>query len=155
MQTTKKVFKSVLCLVAILLLLAFLPIDRGVAFASFALQGNKETEQVKEEYQYYYQNLTGKEKEAYRYICAEIEQFPERVYIPELNKEELNRVFEAVLYDHPEYWFLDNHCNYESRGWSVFTWSAAFLPVYRCDSETYQKQKAQVEAAAEDILAKA
>ena len=155
MQKVKNFFKNLLVTVVVLALLLLLPIDRGFAFVAAASHGYKTSSITNDVNRYYYQNLTKTEQEAYRYICTQITDFPERIYIPKLSKDELNEVFEAVLYDNPEFWFLENYCNYESRGASFLTVCASFIPVYRCDSATYQEKQSQVEAAAEEILAAA
>ncbi len=153
MQKVKNFFKNLLMVFIVLALLVLLPIDRGFAFVAAASHGYKTSSITEEDNRYYYQNLTKTEQEAYRYICTQVTDFPERIYIPKLSKDELNQVFEAVLYDNPEFWFLENYCNYESRGASFLTVCASFIPVYRCDSATYQEMQSQVDAAAEQILA--
>ena len=54
------------------------------------------------DFKHYFGELNENEKRAYNAILRDIESFPEEIEIPELNNEELEKVWLAVMYDNPE-----------------------------------------------------
>ncbi len=106
-----------------------------------------------EAFHYYYRQLSEKEKKAYLYIYSQIEEFPEYIRTPVMTDEELDHVFQALLYDNPEFYFLDVTCNCETVESLLGPAAYKFIPLYRCDKAQYESMQAQVEQAADAILA--
>lgn len=154
MKTIKSSLKVFAIVFLMTLMLILLPIDRGVAFLSAKTNGyHVETTYSDAAYRHYYNKLTPVEQSAYNYIYAEIKDFPESVYIPTLESKELNRVFEALLYDNPELYFLDTSCDCYTIPSIFGNLSCRFVPTYRMNPETYVDMQKKVEAAAAEILA--
>ena len=59
------------------------------------------------DFKHYFGELNENEKRAYNAILRDIESFPEEIEIPELNNEELEKVWLAVMYDNPELIMLE------------------------------------------------
>lgn len=100
-------------------------------------------------YKYYYQLLSNKEKQAYANILDVIHTFPEATEIPLLNQSELTTVFEALLYDNPELFFLDRNCTITQRGTKAY-----FNAQYLISLSEYATQKQALFDTARDIVAR-
>ena len=96
---------------------------------------------------FYYKNLNSTSKKAYDLIMREICDFPERILIPSLGNSELDSVYEAILYDHPQFFFLKNTCNTRSNGAKTF-----FYPEYTMDKSEYDEKLAALEKAENEII---
>ncbi len=57
-------------------------------------------------HKHYFARLSDTEKTAYNAILSVIHTFPESVEVPSMTREELNRMYEALLYDNPELFFI-------------------------------------------------
>lgn len=57
-------------------------------------------------YKHYFELLSETEKTAYNAVLTEITAFPERIEVPVLTRDELNSMYEALLYDNPELFFV-------------------------------------------------
>lgn len=66
-------------------------------------------------YRYYYEQLDETEKEAYRAIFNELPSHPERVDIPILNSEQMDRVYNALNHDNPHMLCLEGGGVLETR----------------------------------------
>lgn len=98
-------------------------------------------------YKYYFNRLSELEKRAYNCILSETGGYPPRIKVPSLTKDELGNVFEALLYDNPEFYFTGRECTVR------FTGSRAFFhPEYAIDRDVYAAQMAAVEKAAQSFL---
>jgi len=97
---------------------------------------------------YYFNLLTDTEKHAYNNILNEIENFPVRVEVPDLDESGLNNVFEAVFYDNPALFFLDRKCSLKRIGRSSY-----FYPQYGFTSGEYEAQLAEFSAETRSALA--
>lgn len=99
-------------------------------------------------YKFYYDNLEDIEKHAYNEILSQIYSMPEKVRIPDINGEQLDRVFSALLSDNPDLFFVGRRCTLTAR--SIFNFCAV---EYYIDKETYAEQKEKLDAVCNDFLA--
>lgn len=97
---------------------------------------------------FYYENLDDTEKIAYELIMAEIENMPERIQIPQLDDEGLSDVFEALLYNNPEYFFLADNCKTETTSFG----KCYFIPEYSMTSFEYVKDMTELEQVKNEVL---
>ena len=83
-------------------------------------------------YKHYFERLSDKEKMAYNAILAVISTFPERIEVPVLTHDELNKMYAALLYDNPELFFLSSETIMRTLN------NRAYLyPDYRMDISDY------------------
>lgn len=99
---------------------------------------------------FYYKLLSDNEKKAYDLIMSEILDFPERILIPELSDSELDDVYEAILYDNTQLFFLDKTCSTQSE-----TFKTYFYPEYVMDKEEYALKFSQLENVENSIVSQA
>ena len=59
-------------------------------------------------YEYYFKALDGEEKRCYREILNGIREHREQFYITLAEDERVNHVYKAVLFDHPELYWVHN-----------------------------------------------
>ncbi len=90
---------------------------------------------------FYYEGLGSSEKVAYEQIMAEIKDMPKKVKVPVLDEEGLSEVFEAILYDNPELFFLSENCKSETSSFG----SCYFIPEYTMNLYEYDEQLAALE----------
>lgn len=98
---------------------------------------------------YYYSRLSEDEKEAYNTICKELPSHPERIRIPNLTLDQLNKVFIAVSYDNPMFICLGNSNNLITVGGRTY-----LEPTYNCSAEECDALCSRIEAKASEILSK-
>lgn len=92
-------------------------------------------------YKFYYEELSDTEKRAYNAILEEIYDMPERIVVPKISGEELDRVFSALLYDNPDLFFLGRKCAVETRFWLTY-----FSVDYIIDKSVLAEMTAKLEA---------
>ncbi|MBQ7654489.1 MAG: hypothetical protein IJS17_05395 [Clostridia bacterium] len=98
---------------------------------------------------FYYRNLSSeKSKKAYDIIMREIFSFPEKILIPNLSDTELDEVYEAVLYDNTETFFLGETCSTKSSGAKTY-----FYPKYALEKAQYEQRMSELESAEDEIVA--
>ena len=98
-------------------------------------------------YKAYFKRLSDPEKMAYNALLSEIYEFPQRVEIPPLTRDELNEMYSALLYDNPELFFLT--------GESVMRQvkkRAYLYPEYRMDAADYDAMSGKCGKIAAQIL---
>lgn len=99
-------------------------------------------------YKFYYETLGVPEKYAYNSILDDIYEMPELILVPHLDKDQLDDVFLALIYDNPDLFFIGRKCTVVSRmGISLFSVD------YLMDKDEYQKRKSALDEAAEKVLA--
>lgn len=98
-------------------------------------------------YKFYYDKLDDTEKHAYNEILLNIYDMPEKVRIPKINGEQLDRVFSALLSDNPDLFFVGRRCTLTAKGFYTFC-----AVEYYIDSETYAEQKAKLEEVCNEVL---
>ncbi len=100
-------------------------------------------------YKYYFGKLGNKEKQAYNNILEKIETMPANIQIPSLSQAELNRVFEALLYDNPYLFFLGRSCSVTTKGLKSY-----FNAEYVMSANEYSLKKQTLARKADEILSK-
>ena len=75
---------------------------------------------------HYFEQLDNTEKHAYNAILAEVRGFPEKIAVPSLTNDQLNRLYTALLYDNPELFFLDRYSSVRQNKKTAY-----FYPRYR------------------------
>lgn len=127
----------------------FLPFDSILAKCSAKREGYDVPSSYSDStYRYYYENLkSSDEQEAYRYIVAQLPDFPDRIAVPDLSNDQLQAVFQAVSYDNPEFFFLNTECSLKRIGSTYY-----FIPQYTMSQKEYEADMKKVKAAAQDIL---
>ena len=101
------------------------------------------------DFKHYFGELNENEKRAYNAILRDIESFPEEIEIPELNNEELEKVWLAVMYDTPELIMLGRECMLVSRDRKFW-----FSCEYAMTKDEYEQKKAELQAKADELGAK-
>ncbi len=96
---------------------------------------------------FYYENLEDTEKIAYELIVRKIEQMPYRIRIPYLDDEGLSDVFEALIYENPEYIFLSDKCKAET---TVFG-KSYFVPQYIMTVSEYRQKLQELDKIKEIV----
>lgn len=139
-------FKSVLCILAVVI---------GVHVANTAVEmadpwKNKAPEKLTDvgsPYKFYYDELEDTEKHAYNEILSNIYGMPEKVRIPKINGEQLDRVFSALLSDNPDLFFVGRRCTLTAKGFYTFC-----AVEYYIDNDTYTEQKAKLEEVCNGVI---
>lgn len=98
-------------------------------------------------YRYCYFELSPEEQAVYTVVLESIYDMPERIEIPEMVNGNLNKIFTALSYDNPDLFCLGLNCRVFTEGLKTF-----FEPTYVLDKETYQKQRAELDAVVSAIL---
>jgi len=98
-------------------------------------------------FKYYFSHLDNKGKQAYNNILENAEAMTESIEVPYLSQNELNTVFEAVLYDNPQLFFLGRSCSITVKGLKSY-----FVPEFLLDPGQYAKMNTEVEAQAKKIM---
>lgn len=120
----------------------------GEAVSLFSFSGKYLTEeQLSNHTFYYYNQLSDTEKQAYGCIYNEIFEQPERIRIPKLDDEQLNRVFQSLSYDNPELFCIENTCRAISAGGRCY-----FEADYNCTPDEYNKMTSELSQKANEIL---
>lgn len=101
------------------------------------------------DFKHYFGELNENEKRAYNAILRDIESFPEEIEIPELNNEELEKVWLAVMYDNPELIMLGRECMLVSRDRKFW-----FSCEYAMTKDEYEQKKAELQTKADELGAK-
>ncbi len=147
----KKILSAVLTLV--------LGVGSGFLLWLVAMDGTEKlkekNESLPDEPQYtyngfYYEGLETSEKIAYEQIMAEIMEMPKKIKVPVLDEEGLSEVFEAILYDNPELFFISENCKSETSSFG----SCYFIPEYTMNLYEYDKQLAQLEKIRDSVKEK-
>ncbi len=95
----------------------------------------------------YYQNLKPIEQKAYTLIIEKIYKMPDFILVPDLNEEELDNVFVALLLDNPDLFFVGRKCSIKS---------ALLYDLFSCEyiisREEYHKQKEELDKKCQEII---
>ncbi len=97
---------------------------------------------------FYYKNLDDDEKIAYELIAEKIESFPSKIRVPEIGSDKLSDVFEALLYDNPEYFFFSEMCSTETDHFG----RCYFVPEYSMSISDYAEDIEELEKVRDYIL---
>ncbi len=139
-------FKAALCIVVLII---------GVHVANNVADEidpwkNKAPEKITDfgsPYKFYYDNLTDIEKHAYNEIITNIYDMPEKIRIPDLDKDGIDNVFSAILADNPDLFFVGRKCWLISKG--IYTYCSVD---YYIDSDSYPGQKEKLDEVCEKII---
>ncbi len=96
---------------------------------------------------YYFNRLSNLEKHAYNNILSGIDERPWRIEVPTMTQSELGKIFEALLYDNPAFYFTGRECTVGLSDRNAF-----FYPQYEIDEATYSAQMTAVENASQAFL---
>lgn len=99
-------------------------------------------------YKLYYEKLSSVEKQAYNMILDKIYDMPDKILVPDVDEESLDNVFRALLYDNPDLFFIGRKCSVTAELWNDF-----FSVEYIIDKSDYEKQKAEIDAVCDSIIA--
>lgn len=109
-----------------------------------------------EEVLYYgYQSLSKKEQKVYRQIAEGLEQQEIEIRITPLSEERLMTVFNMVMIDHPEYFWIEGEFQYttvEDLNKNTKT-AIQLMPVYTVEKEHTESLKQQIEQQADVWIA--
>lgn len=99
-------------------------------------------------YKFYYAKLDNLEKHTYNEIITHIYDMPERIEVPAINADQLDRVFTAILMDNPDLFFVGRKC----------TLSSEFLKTYCAvdyiiTKEECAAQREEIKKVKQDIIA--
>lgn len=78
-----------------------------------------------QDYQYFYQKLSQSEQAIYQRIYYACHEYQEEVPLETTNIEEVKTIFEKVLYDHPEFYYINSQFQYFKNRQTI-----KFLPKY-------------------------
>ncbi len=98
-------------------------------------------------YKHYYGKLDNIEKHAYNEIISEIYDMPEKIEVPAIDADQLDRVFSAILMDNPDLFFLGRRCTLTSEMLKTYC-----APEYIITSEEYSVQLQEIEQAKQKIV---
>ena len=114
---------------------------------SETFDGVPETVDVYNEDAFFYSRLGENQKKAYNLIMKEIYDFPEKIVVPSLTHKELDRLYEAILYDNNDLFFLKPSCSISSVGAKTY-----FKPEYMLSRTEYENRMVEIEKAQKHIL---
>ena len=99
-------------------------------------------------YKHYYDDLENTEKHVYNRIISNIYGMPERIRIPFIEIEQLDKVFTALLYDNPDLFFVARRCSIVTR------LSGTYCTIdYLITPEEYAEQKEKLDAVCNKVIA--
>lgn len=108
-----------------------------------------------EVFYYGYQSLSKEEQKVYRQIAEGLEQQEAEIRITPLSEERLMTVFNMVMIDHPEYFWIEGEFQYttvEDLNENTKT-AIQLMPVYTVEKEQTESLKQQIEQQADAWIA--
>ena len=101
---------------------------------------------------YYYSLLDDEQKDYYDQISEAAVSMESSVVLAEITHDEMDLIFQAVQYDHPEYFWIESSYSYRNVGDSN---DMELIFNYNCTGEEKKERENTIEQAAADILAEA
>lgn len=98
-------------------------------------------------YKFYYEQLTETEKRSYDCILDRIYDMPEKIMVPYMNGDGLNDVFEALLADNPDLFFIGRKCSLNPGFMTDY-----FTVDYTMDKDEYLKKAKELEKVKKDFM---
>lgn len=98
-------------------------------------------------YKYYFSQLDNEEKHAYNLILEDIYSMPESIVINSLESDQADRVFEALLNDNPDLFFVGRRCSIATKGLQT-----AFSVEYTVEKDEYHAMKQELEEICQKIV---
>lgn len=136
----KKIFIPVLILVFLCSAYVFLDNSDILNFIPETVEPYNETG-------YFYRHMSNNSKKAYDLIMHSIYSFPEKIPVPSLTNSELDEIYEAVLYDNTDTFFLKETCSTSVHGLRTY-----FYPEYEMTKEEYEQKMLELEKKEDEII---
>lgn len=150
----KKAFKKIVSLILTVILIASaaiaIVVGRNLFIDTSAELSDKppaEITDIGSPYKFYFDDLNNVEKEVYNRIITKIYGMPEKIRIPFITLEQLDKVFTAILCDNPDLFFVARTCTIRT------TLTGTYCRVdYILTPEEYEAQKAQLDEVCGKVL---
>lgn len=98
-------------------------------------------------YKFYFDDLDNVEKEAYNRILGKIYDMPERIRVPFITLEQLDKVFTALLCDNPDLFFVARRCSITTKI------TGTYCKVdYILTPEEYAAQRAKLDEVCQKVM---
>lgn len=150
----KKTFKDLfsLILVAVIAIVWFAtPIDRFIADAvdsrTDAAASVKQGADKKVNSTFFTDRLDERGKHTCEIIAHQLPNAPKAIFTPDIKKDELSGIFNAVSYDYPELFLINNNCRTVYLGGICL-----YLQTYLLTGDEYEKQLSDVRRARDEII---
>ncbi len=140
----RKILFSFICAV---LLVAVFCLCLGVVSRSEKESYSSEELSMYGVHKHYFSGLSEVEKQAYNCILKEIGNFPEKIKVPALDSEQLERVWVALMYDNPGLFMLGKEC-----GISTSINGSWFYCDYMLDKAEYREKVQQLEEKVDKVM---
>ena len=150
LSKARRVFDLVLLIAIAVLWVKFsavYPELRVPKWGDYTTSAPEEAPETGSKYKFYYDRLSNEEKYAYKFIMDEIYSFPVKIEVPTLESEGLSAVFEAILLDNPDMFFLSKKGETSQKLGRLF-----FYPQYNITKEEYAQMKSEVDEKCREIL---
>ncbi len=154
MNKKEKVVPFFLMIFLLVILLGYFPkSDSGSSIEQKLPERQIETS--KEVLYYGYQSLSEEEQQVYRQIAEGLEQQKSEIKITPILEDRLVVVFNMVMIDHPEYFWIEGEFQYTTvEDLTENTKTATqLMPVYTVEKEQIGELKQQIEQQAEEWIA--
>lgn len=113
----------------------------------------KELEEEQTAYYYGYSTLTEEEQKVYRQFMKGLEEFQEEISVAFISEEQLEKIVNMVMIDHPEYFWTEGEFSYYQEAWSDGSGAnMKILPVYLTTKEEAETINQQIEAKAQEWI---
>lgn len=112
----------------------------------------QQTQKIMEEdnsFQYYYRLLDDNEKECYQKIFYVLSHFEDNVRLNSSDINSVQSIFESVIYDHPELYYVNYQFQYRIQGNTM-----VFMPIYDYDKEQVDSYNQRIEEKTKISLSK-
>lgn len=161
MRISKKRCKYCMLLFLLLLLtgcsVGNLDVDKIKEAVKFHQKSEEPEEQEITEEQaaflYGYQNLSADEQKIYRQLVRGLEEFQEEISLSPVSEEGLERIFNRVMIDHPEYFWTEGSFQYYMETWpDGSTADMKVMPDYLMKQEEAEQVQAKIEEKAQEWL---
>lgn len=102
---------------------------------------------------YGYQNLSADEQKIYRQLVRGLEGFQEDISLSPVSEEGLEKIFNRVMIDHPEYFWIEGSFQYYMETWpDGSTADMKVMPNYLMNQEEAEQVQAKIEEKAQEWL---
>lgn len=102
---------------------------------------------------YGYQNLSADEQKIYRQLVRGLEGFQEEISLSPVSEEGLEKIFNRVMIDHPEYFWTEGSFQYYMETWpDGSTADMKVMPDYLMNQEEAEQVRAKIEEKAQEWL---
>jgi hypothetical protein len=127
----------------------------SVEYGSFNLKDTIENEEISQEFEtaevmFYYDQLSDEEQVAYIKIYQGVTKQKKNIKVRVENQETLDKVYHAVLYDHPEIFWCKLSYNYRHN--QTLFGCYEFMPEYLYDREQIEENQEKINQAVKNIM---